>query len=872
MKKIIELITYIGLTCLCAACSASGLNPDPSPKQGQKINIRLHSGNIECKTGVSYDNGIFRPYWNHGDKISVVFDSFTGKSKMDATLANNTADKSESADFSTMDVVLNNGTTIGEDGMVYSFHPAAALQELIPDSKAVRINLPGIQKPAAVDSFDPAADILVGKPSEYIVVDGELYTEIDFARVMCVVKVNLKAGTDCPAGLEVNKLTFSAPAGTVLTGRAIMSLEGLSGSDNPLGSWSVRNNSVIALYDAGFRPAVGAASNTVYLIVNPTTIAAGGRISFELDTDDYTVTKNIDLPKDLVFKQGASATIGLTIDASNCVRKEEETRLLVESFNGTPASGAQQMTPAQTGVVGTGVSEALTYTYSTSNTNIRNNSSNGHGNSNPYLWISGSGEGMTFSGIAATGKPERLRFSCQSWTIQGGKQTLTLQYKSTSKQDWQTAGAFDVAMNVKDKVYALSFPVAPDADYIDIRIIGSAGYMVVDDIVLEEVDNSFIFEASEAFSISNSTASVELSFRNAPSTPTASGIQYGTSPLIYAHIYNSETPGSESNICTLRNLEANTTYYYRGFITIDGTTSYTEQLSFTTASAKLPSWLDSYELPSYSISTLTSSDVLYEGRYCHSAVNETYGTSKACIYNTTSTNQLLVVHTFESTTGNVASTYSMLYDKDMVCALWVAYVFDKTDHTYQNIGRKDGWCYDPAIPKDWQPNLSSAYKPDAYNQDYSRGHQCASNDRQTTISENKQTFYYSNMTPQNQPLNGGSWAQLESDVQNMGKGCEPNQALYVVTGPLFEGNYRITPDKDGKECPVPTGYYKCTLLCTFNSEGVMTAASGAGYTFVQDGTSSPRVKTSIDAIEARTGFDFFASVPDKFENAAEAMN
>lgn len=214
----------------------------------------------------------------------------------------------------------------------------------------------------------------------------------------------------------------------------------------------------------------------------------------------------------------------------------------------------------------------------------------------------------------------------------------------------------------------------------------------------------------------------------------------------------------------------------------------------------------------------------------------------------------------------------MLYDKSKLCALWVAYEFDKTDHTDRNVGRNDAWAYDPAIPQDWQPDLSSAYNKDSQGNSYSRGHQCASNDRQTTTDENHQTFYYSNMTPQNQSLNSGTWSSLESAVQAKATVLTSSQRLYVVTGPLFEGSYSTTKDNSGNSCPIPTGYYKCVMLCTFDASGNMTDAKGSGYTFVHNGTNAPRVTTTIDAVESLTGFDFFANIPDNLETEAERVS
>ena len=331
----------------------------------------------------------------------------------------------------------------------------------------------------------------------------------------------------------------------------------------------------------------------------------------------------------------------------------------------------------------------------------------------------------------------------------------------------------------------------------------------------------------------------------------------------------SGTGGNYSKAIT--GLESGMTYYYRAYVIVGTTYFYGTVKSFTTTGATTgdgsdtayaSSWLGGYGIPATGVSVSTS-DMKYNGRYCHSTVSELYGSTKACIYNTPNSRQRVVAHTF-SYNGKIQSTYTMLFDADKRCALWSAYTMHATDYADKNVGRNDSWNYDPALPTSWQPDLSSSYGGN-----YSRGHQVSSNDRQTTREENKQTFYYSNMTPQVQTLNGGTWNVLENKIQALGKNITGRDTLYVVTGPVFESGYKTTKDDSGNVCAVPTKYFKCIMKCTFNATGVMTDAKGAGYLFEHNGTNAPRKDVTIDYIENLTGFDFFANVPDNLETAAE---
>lgn len=324
--------------------------------------------------------------------------------------------------------------------------------------------------------------------------------------------------------------------------------------------------------------------------------------------------------------------------------------------------------------------------------------------------------------------------------------------------------------------------------------------------------------------------------------------------------------GTSGNFSTaLSGLAPATTYYYKAYVIVGTDYYYSSVKSFTTASASAgdgesdpatfaKSWLACYEMPA-------TSATISAGKPYHSKVSETFGSTYAYIYNPSSASQRVVTHTF-SYNSDVKRNYSMLYDKDKKCALWEAYAMHKDEYKDNGVGRHEGWTTDPAIPGTWQP--SGTYPS------YSRGHQVASADRQTTVEQNKQTFYYSNMTPQNSSLNSGQWNALENKVQALGQTVGGRDTLYVVTGPIFGDSPATVSDGSGHACAIPSGYYKCLLKCSFDAYGNMTAASGAAYYFNSNSDNVSYQLKSIDYIESLTGFDFFANVPATLQNSAES--
>ncbi|MGM9787361.1 MAG: DNA/RNA non-specific endonuclease [Candidatus Cryptobacteroides sp.] len=377
--------------------------------------------------------------------------------------------------------------------------------------------------------------------------------------------------------------------------------------------------------------------------------------------------------------------------------------------------------------------------------------------------------------------------------------------------------------------------------------------------------------------ISQTGATLSGSCPSVTGNVTERGFVYGLSESSLTSLVKSSTAADEFS-ASISGLASNTTYYYRAYVKVQGTGSYsttektfygTDIKSFTTTGA-VSTWLSFYEMPATNASAVSESNTPYEGRYCHEIFSETFGSTKACRYNTSNSNQKVVTHTYEYN-SKVIRNYSFLYDKTYKAALWVAYATSNSgDFKDNDVSRNEAWGYDPALDQSWQPNLSSSYSS-AGGLSYDRGHQVASNDRQTTVEQNKQTFYYSNMTPQYGSLNQGQWATFESKVQGVATVTTGRDTLYVVTGPLFEGTLASTTDSNGASCTLPTGYWKCLMKCSFDSSGVMTGAVGCAYLVDTNSENVAPTATTIDAIESRTGFDFFANVPASLQNSAESQ-
>lgn len=305
--------------------------------------------------------------------------------------------------------------------------------------------------------------------------------------------------------------------------------------------------------------------------------------------------------------------------------------------------------------------------------------------------------------------------------------------------------------------------------------------------------------------------------------------------------------------CTVSGLSPETKYYVRAWITADGVTYESPESSaksFTTlASGVVPNPTSQFqwgELPVLK----EMDDVVYVTHYVTSG-----GDADA-----------------SPTTKGRVRNYSICYDEQKLQPLWVAYPM----HSWYDggSGRNESWKYDPYISSANQPNLEKTYVGDC-----NRGHQVASSDRQKTKAMNKQTFYYSNMSPQIQDaFNGGIWLKLENKVKDWGFGW--SDTLYVVSGPGFIEDKGNTKDKDGKQIPIPSHFYKVLLSSKDGNTGKPISQLKASelrcvgfwlshYGHANNAPITKNFMMSVAEIEEKTGFTFF---PMLSEEAASVKN
>lgn len=192
--------------------------------------------------------------------------------------------------------------------------------------------------------------------------------------------------------------------------------------------------------------------------------------------------------------------------------------------------------------------------------------------------------------------------------------------------------------------------------------------------------------------------------------------------------------------------------------------------------------------------------------------------------------------------------YSLAYNESHEQADWVAYKIDRKRSGQVN-ERTDRFMPDDSI-------ISGSASGDDYTRSgYDRGHLAPAADMSFSEIAMKESFYYSNISPQLPGFNRGIWKSLEEAVRKEAINAD---SVYIYSGPVYRGGeIGIGPDS----VTVPSGFYKITL--SFKGRNMVARSwifpHEAGLKELSD------YLVSVDSVELATGIDFFPGLPDRLE-------
>lgn len=186
--------------------------------------------------------------------------------------------------------------------------------------------------------------------------------------------------------------------------------------------------------------------------------------------------------------------------------------------------------------------------------------------------------------------------------------------------------------------------------------------------------------------------------------------------------------------------------------------------------------------------------------------------------------------------------YQLSYNEQHEQAAWVAYTL-KPEHLTSDDRKRPYYVDDPKVPG------KSAGWANYKGSGYDRGHLCPAGDRRFSEKAYNQTFYTSNVSPQDPGFNAGIWNQLEIQVREW---CRQYGTLRIITGGVLSNGL---PGIGAEIVSVPEYFFKVVIRENNGEPEVI------GFLFQNKSLAgSPSdYLVPLDRIESVSGLDFFPS-------------
>ncbi len=214
--------------------------------------------------------------------------------------------------------------------------------------------------------------------------------------------------------------------------------------------------------------------------------------------------------------------------------------------------------------------------------------------------------------------------------------------------------------------------------------------------------------------------------------------------------------------------------------------------------------------------------------------------------------------------------YALSYHRDQGKPNWVSWHL--TADWLGRAARQDDFRPDADLPAAWYHVQASSYVGSGFD----RGHNCPSADRTRTVADNSATFFMTNMMPQAPRNNQQTWASLEEYTRTL---LDQGSEAYVVCGSYGRGGtgsngYATTLDQG--RVTVPARCWKVIVVLPAGDDDarrVNTTTRVIAIDLPNDNdlnTNWGGYRTTVDAIEAATGYDLLSAVPAAVQQVIEA--
>lgn len=204
--------------------------------------------------------------------------------------------------------------------------------------------------------------------------------------------------------------------------------------------------------------------------------------------------------------------------------------------------------------------------------------------------------------------------------------------------------------------------------------------------------------------------------------------------------------------------------------------------------------------------------------------------------------------------------YTSCIDKTLNLPIWVSHHINKSALAKNYNKRPSGYPED----SQYKTLKRSAYEGSGYD----HGHLAPAADFVWNREAYLQSFYMTNMSPQNACFNQKGWCHLEGTIREWALES-PFADFYIVSGAVINEFIDTLCLKDNIQVFVPRYYYKVIMITSKDK-----APFSIGYIMPNediDNFTIGNYSVTVDSVENLTGLDFFSFLPVVEQEAAESV-
>jgi endonuclease G, mitochondrial len=215
--------------------------------------------------------------------------------------------------------------------------------------------------------------------------------------------------------------------------------------------------------------------------------------------------------------------------------------------------------------------------------------------------------------------------------------------------------------------------------------------------------------------------------------------------------------------------------------------------------------------------------------------------------------------------------YALLYDRTTNTPAWASW---QLNASWLGDGTRPAFTPDPALPAGWFAVTPRDYTGSGFD----RGHIVPAADRNRTPEDAAAVFYMSNIAPQSPDNNRGPWEKLESYCRTL---VRSGKELYIISGPTGKGGVGSAGPAAAiaaRKIAVPAAFWKIVVINNRSGLKIDGITQNTRVIAVlipnQQGIKEAKwqqFRTTVRALEQRTGYDFLSNLPAELQEALETQ-